>query len=220
MSDTTVTETEYQTWFTNTFGDAYSVWHDGLATEMVTGLTGEPRAQAVRMLLFGVTSKDGHAAQALGEMGETSALPSLRAALADNESADSRVKIALAINKLSSRQDDEANQLISVLGTQDIHWGPKIDAAMGLRQFRSQDTENALFRAVERDDEYLVKYHSCESLLVRWGIQPPSISSHATIFALICDVKEGDAITDQRERGKEAVRLLKGLKNSVSNRGH
>ncbi len=220
MFDPTVTEAEYQTWFTSTFGDTYSIWHDGLRTEMVTGLTGEARAEAVQMLLFGLTLKDGYAAQALGKMGETSALPSLRAALADNASADSRIKIALAINKLSTQQDDEAHQLISVLDTQGIHWGPKIDAARGLRQFKSQETEDALLRAVERDDEYLVKYHSCESLLVRWGIQPPSISSHATIFALICDVKEGDAITDQRERGKEAARLLKGLKNSVSNRGH
>ena len=211
-----ITETEYKTWFTATFGSSYYIWHDGLPTEVVTPLTGEARSQAVRMLLFGIQLKDGYAAEALGDMGETSALPYLRTAL-PNASEDSKVKIALAIKQLHGEDDPStpAANLISVLDNRNTHWGPRINAAMGLRQFKSLESEEALLRAVELEDEYLVRYHSCESLLARWGVQPPSISLQKPIFALICDAQEDDVMKDKSERGRKAVGLLQELKSSV-----
>ena len=211
-----ITEADYMTWKISTFGDLFHVWHDGLDVGAVTSLSGDARSHAVRMLIFGVQKKDGHAATALAAMDETSAVPDLRTALstAGNEN---KVSIALAINSLTREKDSStlAKELVSVLEVQDLHWGTKIDAAIGLRTFKDKESEEALLGAVEGQDDYLVKYHSCETLLVRWGVRPSSISSHPAIFSLIRDVREGDSIQDMGKRGVEAVRFLNRLKKGV-----
>jgi hypothetical protein len=209
-----ITEADYKTWKASTFGDDYNIWHDGLAVEAVTSLSGDGRSHAVRMLIFGVQSGDGHAATALAAMGETSALPDLQTAL-PFASEDNKVSIAQAINKLSSEENPSpmAKELISVLQAEDLHWGPKINAAMGLKDYADKESEEALLKAVEGQDNYLVKYHSSQSLLARWAVEPSSISSHPAIFNLIREAREGDVIKDQIERGREAVRLLNELKS-------
>jgi HEAT repeat protein len=209
-----INQADYMTWKTSTFGDLYYIWHDGLPIEAVTSLSGDARSHAVRMLMFGVQNKDGHAATALAAMGESSALPDLRTALS-TASGEDKVSIAGAINQLSREEDSShmAKELVSVLEAQALHWGTKINAAMGLRAFKDKESEEALLRAVEEQDQYLVKYHSCGSLLVRWGVEPSDISRHPAIFSLIRDVREEDTIKDEAERGREAVRLLNQLKN-------
>jgi hypothetical protein len=207
-----ITEADYRTWKTSTFGDLYHIWHDGLPVSAVTSLSGDARSYAVRMLIFGVQNGDGHAATALVAMGETSALPHLRTALV-TATGENKVSIAQAINYLSREEDSSsmAKELISVLEAQDLHSGANVDAAIGLRSYKDKESEKALLRAVEGQG-YLVRYHSCESLLVRWGIEPSGISSHQEIFSLIRDVREEDAIKDIEERGREAVRLLNEIK--------
>jgi len=165
------------------------------------------------MLIFGVQNGDGDAASALAAMGETSALPDLRTALAA-ASGGNKVSIAQAINYLSPEEGPStmAKVLISVLEARGQHWSTIMDAAMGLRAFKDKESEEALLRAVEGENHYLVKCHSCESLLVRWGVEPSKIQWHPAIFGLIGDVREEDAIKDKAERGREAVRLLNQLK--------
>jgi len=208
-----ITQADYFTWKTSTFGDMYHIWHDGLPVGAVTSLSGDARSHAVRMLIFGVQNRDGDAATALASMGETSALSDLRTALA-TASGENKVSIAQAINYLSREEDSStmAKELIFVLEAQHLHWRAKINAAMGMRSFKDKESEEALLRAVEGEDTYLVRYHSCESLLVRWGIKPSAISRHPAIFNLIRDVREEDAIKDKAERGRETVRLLNQLK--------
>ena len=205
-----ITEAEYNAWKISTFGDLRHIWYDGLPVEAVTSLSGDARSHAVRMLIFGVQNKDEHAAATLSAMGETSGLPDLRTALS-TASGNNKVSIALAINHLSREEGSStmAKELISVLEEQDLHWGTRLKAAMGLRAFKDKESEEALLRAVEGQDDYLVRFHSCESLLVRWGVEPSDISLHPAIFSLIC---EEDASKDKAEGGREAVRLLNQLK--------
>ena len=119
-----ITQADYTTWKTSTFGDGYYIWHEGLPVEAVTSLSGDARSHAVRMLIFGVQNRDGHAATALAAMDETSALPDLRTALI-TASGDNKVRIAQAINSLSREEDSStmAKELISVLEAQDLHFG-------------------------------------------------------------------------------------------------
>ena len=101
-------------------------------------------------------------------MGETSALLYLRAALA-TVSGELKVKIALAIKELSSENDSSElmKEIILVLNSQILHHSVKIKAVIGLRDFKSRESEAVLLRAVARNEEYLVQYYSCESLLIR-----------------------------------------------------
>ncbi|OCK74317.1 hypothetical protein K432DRAFT_386879 [Lepidopterella palustris CBS 459.81] len=213
---TEITQADYISWKKATFGSEYYIWHDGLPTAAVTSLRGDARSHAVRMLLFGVKVVDGHAASALAAMGETSALPDLRIALT-TANYDQKILIAKAINilsRLEGKDDSQAmsKELISVLETQDLHWGVKFSAASALRDFKDKDSEEALLRAVEGHEHYLVKYHACDSLLRRWELESLGTMSHPAIFELIRTPRDGDTIQDEEERGREAVRLLRELK--------
>jgi hypothetical protein len=213
---TEITETDYIAWKRSTFGEEFDIWHDGLAVEVVTPLTGDTRSHAIRMLIFGLKQGDGHAATALASMGERAALPELRSALY-SASGDTKVKIARAINDLAGEDDSSemSKELISVLESPDLHWGVRLNAAMGLRDFKDEKSEEALLRAVEMDPDFLVRHHSVSSLLARWGKSTNTASSKA-IFRLIGSVGEDDAIQDRAARGKAAVKLLNELKNEIN----
>jgi HEAT repeat protein len=148
-----ITKAEYNTWRISTFGDPYHIWHDGLPVKAVTSLSGDARSHAVRMLIFGVQNNDGHAAAALSAMGETSALPDLRTALS-TACGNNKVSIALAINHLSSREEGFST-MAKELSAQDL-WGAKLEAAVRLRAFKDKENDEALLRAVEGQDDYLV----------------------------------------------------------------
>jgi HEAT repeat protein len=168
-------------------GTGYMIWHDGLDVGAVTGLSGEARAQALTMLRLGLSLGDDHAAVALAAMGDDTAIGDMLALLA-GASGSERVRLALAVHCL--RPDPSlAAHLVAVLQGEG-HWGPRIDAAIGLRNFAGADDEAALLAAVA-DREYLVRYHACETLLVRWRVRPTDISRHRKIFAGICGPQEG-----------------------------
>jgi len=216
---TTLTESDYQEWFTKTFGSGYEIWHDGLNTAAVTGLAGELRSLAIQMLFFGVSTGYGYAAQALSAMGETSALSGLRAKLSSTSGED-RIRFAEAIHHLSPSENEDGNsesdklakELIGVLETPGLHWGVKLKAAISLRKLKDAESESALLAAVERNEDYLVKYHACESLLIRWDIAQKHISAHPEIFSMIRTPREGDVLQDNEARGAEAGRLMRQLK--------
>jgi HEAT repeat protein len=177
----------WSAWKQATFGDGYTIWHEGLDVGAVTGLRGEARAQARTMLRLGLSLGDDHAATALAAMGDDTAIADMLALLAD-ASGSERVRLALAVHRLR-REPALAAHLVAVLqGEGD--WGPRIDAAIGLRQFAGADDEAALLAAVA-DHEYLVRYHACETLLARWRVRPTDVSRHRKIFARICGPEEG-----------------------------
>jgi hypothetical protein len=213
---TKITETEYNAWKLATFGSEYMIWHEGLPVEAVTPLSGDARSHAIRMLLFGVQLEDGHAATALAAMGETSALSALRGAL-PTATEDNKIRTAQAINALSGGEDSSvmAKELVSVLEDQNLHWGTKMNAAIGLRDFDDRESEEALLRAVEAENDYLVKYHASSSLLVRWKVKASSISSYPEIFSLLSEAPGQGVMQNKAERGAEAARLLKQLKARV-----
>lgn len=200
--------TTWQAWKDATFGSGYMIWHDGLDVDAVTRLRGEARERAVDMLRLGLTQGDAHAAQALAAMGEPATRAEILAQLA-RSSGGSRVRLALAAHAL--RPDPAlAAHLVEVLRSE-LHWGERIDAAIGLRRFTGDADETALLAAVG-DADYLVRYHACESLLARWRVAPADISGHPEIFARICDPDEGAASTNDAARHAEARALLLALR--------
>jgi hypothetical protein len=208
-----ITKPDYMTWRIATFGTPYIVWHEGLNVGAVTSLTGEDRARAVRMLTFGVRGGDGDAAKAIAAMGETAALPDLHAAL-QTAVGDNRIGIAQAINRLSGCEEvaGMARQLIAVLEAQNQHWSTRMEAAVGLRDYEDEESETALLAAIERDEAFLVRLHSSDSLLVRWKVEKNNIHLHRDIIDLLRNVRTDDAIQERGERGREAIGMLNQLR--------
>lgn len=207
----------YRKWKLSTFGSDYMTWHEGLYTHQVEALKGEARQSAIRMLVFGVNIGDSYAAQALAAMREISAVGDIRAALS-KASGEDRVRFAQSIHDLvpeDAAQGTMAKYLIEVLEKSAGHWGPRINAAMGLREYKDAASEQALLKAVENDPEYLVRYHCCGSLFARWKVVPECLTDHPDLFGLIRTVREGDPIQDLATRSREAAVLLKKLRNSV-----
>lgn len=209
MSTDTTRETEWRAWKEEIFGTEYMIWHDGLYTGAVTGLQGPARAKALEMLRLGVSLGDAHAAEALAAMGEADDAPAMRAQLA-GAYGSSRVRLALAIHEVTP-DPTLAAELVAVLHGCPA-WTDRIDAAMGLRHFGGPDDEAALLASVERDPEYLVRYHAAESLLRRWAVVPSEITKHEAIFRDLCGPTEGPPTPENYERFAQARAALEALR--------
>ena len=205
MSDPAAT---WSAWKEATFGSGYMIWHEGLDVGAVTRLRGAAREQALELRALALALGDDRAAQALAAMGDTSRLDAMHQLLARSVDAE-RVRVALAIHAL--RPDPAlAAHLIAVLHGHG-HWGPRIDAAIGLRKFTGADDEAALLAAIA-DPEYLVRYHACEALLARWRVEPGDISRHEQIFARISGPRDGTPGEADLARYIEARTLLRALR--------
>ena len=204
------TEEEYYHWKSATFGSDYDIWHDGLNTASVESLTGEAHEKAMSMLRKGVELKDSYAAEALAAVRDVDAVPDLRAQLAQS-SGDDKVRLARAINAISPDESLSKN-LIDVLEDGSLHWGVRISAAVGLRDFQDEMSERALLETVERDSNYLVRYNASDSLVKRWGAIPSTISAYRDILDLIGAPIDGPINADQQERLSLAVVCLESLR--------
>ncbi len=197
----------WDAWKRANLGTPYEIWHDGLPVEAVSGRRGAAREEALEMLRLGLSLGDSHAAAALAAMGESAAAGAMRAQLAAATGPE-RMRLALAIHQV--RPDPTlAAELVAVLRG-GYPWSVRIDAAIGLRRFAGATDEAALLAAVA-DPEYLVRYHACESLLVRWGVRPAEISKHADIFPRICGPQDGAPTGDDLARYAEARARLEAL---------
>lgn len=215
-----LTRDHFYAWKQALWGSDHWIWRNGLNTTAATSLKGEERTDGILMLLFGINIVgDSDSASALAAMGETSAIPAIRAALRTARTQEDRVRFALAIHELSmedSTSNEMAEELIDVLkGTGEHLRDAQISSAMGLRDFKDVASEQALLTAVERNT-YLVRYHACESLFVRWAVEPPNIyhQAHIDIFNRISGNWDGGGIKDQTILRSEAVILLEKLRDS------
>lgn len=207
-----MSEDRWKQWKEQTFGTEYMIWHDGLYTAQVASLGGAAREEALEMLRLGLSLGDAHAAEALAAMGDAVSVDSMRAKL-DAARGSEKVRLALAMHELGP-DPALAACLVEVLQSP-LHWSSRIDAAMGLRSFSGADDEAALLLAVEQDPEYLVRYHACDSLLARWGIEPTDVSKHPEIFARVCGPKDDAPLEAHDLEGfREARALLEQLRDA------
>lgn len=83
---------------------------------------------------------------------------------------------------------------------------------MGLNIFRGKESEKALLRAVEGDPDYSVRVHAHNTMLSRWKIEVTQEESDE-LYRFVRDPCENDAMQDKAARGREAVRVLKELRD-------
>lgn len=154
-------------WRNDVFGDPYIVWHDGPDYTRLIELTGTAPAEVARMLAAGLGAGDPLAAQSIAALTEAGLEPagaeSLLRAAVPGARGELLVRLAQALHVLTGDQS-WATPIASVL-TSDAFWGERIHAAMALAAFTpTASLVEALGRGV-RDDEYLVRYHSANTLL-------------------------------------------------------
>jgi HEAT repeat protein len=168
------------------FGEPYMVWHDGPDfMEFQERFESNP-GLATRMLAAGLAEGDALAAQTPRELTLrpeqaaafvrtlTEALPTANAGV--------RLEAGATLFALTGSPEWSA-PVVEVLAS-DVHWGVRIDAAMRLKAF---PPTAALVTAVAdgvRDEEYLVRFHSANTLL-RWAGRTDDISDDQELFDLI-----------------------------------
>ena len=154
-----------------TFGDPYTVLHDGPDFLSLPSRLQEQREYVTRMLELGLSEGDPVAAQAVSYLArdgvDVSALSGrLREALPQARGTF-RVRVAQALFALTDDQD-LAEPICEVLTGGD-HWSEKMDAAIALNAFAPAiKVVQALVHGVQ-DDQYLVRRNSAQTLLTLAG---------------------------------------------------
>ncbi|TDV54889.1 hypothetical protein [Actinophytocola oryzae] len=160
------------------------VWHDGPDFTRLSRLAAAQPAEVAGMLAAGLEAQDPLAAQSIVALAEEGMTPEgaetlLRAAAVDATEAF-LVRVAQALHIVTG-DESWAGPVASVLAS-DAFWGVRIDAAAALGQFAPTP---ALVEALGRgvvDDEYLVRYHSANTLLHYAGRAKKDISEYPALF--------------------------------------
>jgi HEAT repeat protein len=182
------------------FGDAYMAWHDGVDEQALLSLEGEERERAEQMLTDALGSGDYRAPAGLAALRSEKSLDVLKQKLPQASGSD-EVQTALAIWRIDPKYLPAANTLVRVLKN-DPFWGTRMEAARALREAPTPSAIDALWLAVERDPEDLVRHHAAATLLYVYNIHRDLYDSHPlTIEVMMEDV----------ERRKKATRELKEL---------
>lgn len=166
-----------------TFGDPFTVVHDGPNFLSLLSRWQEQPEHVTRMLQLGLSEGDPVAAQAVGYLArgvfpgsglntasdrvDVSALSGpLREALAQAQGLF-RVRVAQALFVLTD--DQELGEPICEVLTGDDHWTEKRDAAEALNAFDpAMKVVQALFHGVQHD-QYMVRRSSAQTLLTLAG---------------------------------------------------
>ena len=191
----------------NAFGEPYMVWHDGPDFAEFRRIFDEDPELALRMLVAGIGEGDALAAQTPRELPLTEpqrqqfvdvltrALPSSDAAL--------RVEAGTTLYALTGSPEWSA-ALVEVLSAP-LFWSLRIDAAIRLAVFPpTPELVGAVANGV-RDPEYLVRYHSANTLL-RWAGRTDDISDDNELFTLLVDDAGPDGWAAVAERLAAAVK--------------
>jgi len=177
---------EWTSWRDDVFGDSFVAWHDGLSVERVLPRWSADPSSAERMLVLGLQRRDPIAASAV-EYLVRAGLPMdgfderLRQAL-EQSSGGFRVKAseALYAKTADSRLADPVCDVLE--GSRYEH--ERAEAARALWGFGlSPRVLDALSKGVQ-DDDYLVRRHSAQSLLILAG-RSTTIEKQPDLWRLI-----------------------------------
>ncbi len=188
MSESSAPDTGWAAYREQSFGDPYLVWHDGPDfAEFRERFAAEPEL-ATRMLREGIAEGDALAAQTPRELTLTDPqragfVEMLREAL---PAAPAGVRLEAGASLFALTGDPAwSAPVVDVLGST-VHWGVRIDAAIRLKAFPPTPELVAALARGARDLEYLVRYHSANTLL-RWAGRTEEISDDQDLFRLLVD---------------------------------
>ncbi|GAB3411234.1 hypothetical protein [Flindersiella endophytica] len=187
---------DWSVWRDGVFGDPYLVWHDGPDFHYLAMTAHDDLDQVSTMLALGIKERDPLAAQSIAALAGAGitidgAEALLRSAV-PTAGGTFLVRLAEALRAVTGDQA-WSGPIVSVLtSSRDADWYPRLDAARALAGFRpTSDLVQALGHGV-CDPEYLVRYHSANTLL-RYAGRAGQISDHKELFGLITSDSDRDS---------------------------
>jgi hypothetical protein len=196
---------DWATYRESAFGEPYMVWHDGPDfSEFASGFRGDP-ALATRMLAEGIAEGDGLAAHTPRELTLTDEQRAefVRMLTAAMPAAGAGVLVEGGTTLFALTGDPSWAAPVAEVLTSGLFWGVRIDAAMRLKVFPPTPALVAALATGVRDPEYLVRYHSANTLL-RWAGRPEEISD-TDEFALLLDDAGSEKWAEAADRLAAAV---------------
>lgn len=192
--------------FMNEFFDRsdYMQWHDGIDPNVVLQLNQEEKTVAEYMLIE-LMQKDGQwPTRGLGMMKSKKAIPALKEKL-ENSNGIIRLRVAFALEQI----EEDGKYIKYIIHELKENPSPydRFEAAMNLREFPTEEAIEALFDGMT-DKDYLVRYHSSDSILYIYGFNP-DVFEQKEIFNEIRSKKEGKKT--RKEDYLKAVKLMTDL---------
>src|SRR5262245_24597708 len=178
---------DWSVWRDGVFGDPYLVWHDGPDFQYLVMTADDDLDQVSTMLALGIEARDPLAAQSIAALADAGIVMEGAEALLRSAvpvaGGTFLVRLAEALRTLTGDQA-WGGRIVAVLTSRDEDWYPRLDAAIALSGFTpTPDLVHALGQGV-CDPEYLVRYHSANTLLLYAG-QDAQIAEHKELFGLI-----------------------------------
>ena len=161
------------------FGEPYLVWHEGADFAAILRRYRSDPAEVAAQLSAGLAMGDNVAAQAMGEIGDVRFVPELRRAF-ETQPGDVCVSAALAYLRITG--DQSASTAVCAVLAGDPSEFVRSTAARALRKFAATSALIDAAAAGVRDPDYLVRFHSADSLLAFAG-KAPDISSNKLLFS-------------------------------------
>jgi hypothetical protein len=169
------------------FGEPYMVWHDGPDFDEIARRYAADPVGVLALLGLGIAESDSVAASACRELDPApDQVPAIVALLEEALPAtygSTRTEVAASLHALGGSADDMGAEIARVLRSPD-HWGVRLDAARRLAAFPPTPDLVAAVADGVRDEDYLVRFHSANTLL-HWAGITGDISDDDELFGLL-----------------------------------
>ncbi len=182
----------------------YLQWHDGINTSMLLEMTDEELDVAEVLLIDSVKHGGMWPTAGLAVIKSKKSIPVLKDNL-DRAPSVMRIRIAHALEQI-----EQTGKYVHILIEELLQKGSpydQLEAAMNLKYYPREDVVDALYQGMQHAD-YLVRYHSAESLLYIYGF-PPDIFQQRALFDDITTKKDGKKTT--KANYQAAVQGMKAL---------
>ena len=192
------------------FGEPYMVWHDGPDFYLISRTYAEDPALVLRELEAGIAESDSLAAQACQQLEATEeqkpAIVAILERALPGSSGSTRTEIAASLHALgvSNHATEELAREICDVLLSPHHWGVRLEAAMALAKFTPTAKLVEAAAAGVRDGDYLVRFHSANTLL-RWAGRTTDISEDDELFGLLVDSAGAEGWAEVARRLSAAV---------------
>lgn len=146
---------------------------NGLNEGIFAKLTPEELTEAERMLLEKLDSEDSRAAIGLGIMKSRKAAAPIRKLMAKHK----KPAYAQALWRIE-RDPQAIEMLAAAIQDSRIDSSQRIDAVRALSEIPSENSKKHLMAVLQKNSDYLLRYHSFTSLLILYGYPWKEASDH------------------------------------------
>jgi hypothetical protein len=179
----------WQHFLADFFGDNYMMWHDGYDPNSVLNLTAEEKQVAEEMLIQSIPLNGMWSAAGLALLHSQKGVLVIKDHFPRAGADVVKIRLADAIEQIT-HSGEFLPVLIDIL-LHSGYWGDRSEVARELRKHPTKAVIESLFAAVA-DEDYLVRYHACDSLLAIHGFHKEIDEFHEIFVNILEEKKKKD----------------------------